>query len=759
MKLHKCIWVLGLAAAPLAAQDAREIALENADFEQVGEPGSLPGWTGTANAQSGYRFVHSGRDGEEGKRFARLESVEAEEAAPFGAIYQMVDPENLRGRRVRLTARVRLAEGASEHLGLWLRVDRPGDTLGYFDNMKDRPIRSREWAEYTIEGDVAPDATRVMLGVLMTGKGAAEFDTVRLSDIGAAQGTPPPVQAARPRFGPPRDSAIEGDAAPAPVTPRGMENLAAFARLYGLVRWFHPADTAADADWDRVAIAAIPLVERAATSGELASALRAAFAPLAPQLVVEAGAVEDLPAMPALSGDVRRWKHVGLGGTGRGYSSVRETVPAAAQRPALREALPGGVSFVMPLTVGAAQEDVGTQVIDPAKPEGWVPAGFDRTTRLAATIAGWAMLDHFYPYWDTVDVDWDAELRARLAEAAIAGNDDAFAGVLERLVEPLADGHGRIIYRSRFRAGLPLEWQWIEDRLIITAVGEGAEGLEVGMAVDSIDGVAIETVLDAEMAQISGSAQNKRNVAVLRARWFSGPVQRVLGVTTEGAGRREVALASVPGDLAYAVQAERPEVVEELEPGILYVDLTRWDDTIFEASLDRMAQAKGIVFDLRGYPKGSPDWIDHLITQPSRSPDFQRPVFTAPDAAATYPDSGGWQLEPKQPHVGAERVFLTDARAVSYSESLLGTVQGNGLGPIIGSPTAGANGNRSDFLLPGGYGLSFTGMRVTNHDGTLQHIRGVIPDIAVAPTIAGIRAGRDEVLEAGLAELRRRMAD
>jgi hypothetical protein len=41
---------------------------------------------------------------------------------------------------------------------------------------------------------------------------------------------------------------------------------------------------------------------------------------------------------------------------------------------------------------------------------------------------------------------------------------------------------------------------------------------------------------------------------------------------------------------------------------------------------------------------------------------------------------------------------------------------------------------------------------VTRHDGrSTFHLHGMQPDIAASPTIAGVRAGRDEVLERGLA--------
>jgi hypothetical protein len=42
-------------------------------------------------------------------------------------------------------------------------------------------------------------------------------------------------------------------------------------------------------------------------------------------------------------------------------------------------------------------------------------------------------------------------------------------------------------------------------------------------------------------------------------------------------------------------------------------------------------------------------------------------------------------------------------------------------------------------------------MRVTRHDGTTRrHLIGIAPDVPLAPTIDGIRRGRDELLDAAV---------
>src|SRR3954470_5947708 len=85
---------------------------------------------------------------------------------------------------------------------------------------------------------------------------------------------------------------------PRPLSQRGTANLTAFARLLALVRFFHPSDAVAAADWNRVAVAGIGAVEGAEDPTALARALEGFFRPLAPTLRVypQGQRPEEMPA-------------------------------------------------------------------------------------------------------------------------------------------------------------------------------------------------------------------------------------------------------------------------------------------------------------------------------------------------------------------------------------------------------------------------------------------------------------------------------
>jgi hypothetical protein len=363
--------------------------VRNADFEDGQLNAAPPGWMApSAVGTAGYSAVVTDETPATGSRCLVLASTTPSPSS-FGNVMQMFDAAPYRGQRVTYRARVRTDQGSRAQL--WLRVDRPGNLVGSFDNMGDRPITSTTWSEYRIEAEIAPDATVIAFGLLLPQAGRAWLDSVAMEFTTIDTG---PVE-------PPR--AIAG---------RGLDNLVAFTRLFGYVRYFHPSDEAAATDWDRFAIDGVRAIEAAATPQDLATKLDALFRPVAPTLSVFVGSKPPpLPAAlskPAAGAPrITSWKHTGVGASlpkpqmFQPYSSVRETRDAAGPEadPAapLTFDLGGGVSARVPI---ALWTDGGTlpksPKAEPPSPRGATAA--DRATRIADIIIAWNVFQHFYPY-------------------------------------------------------------------------------------------------------------------------------------------------------------------------------------------------------------------------------------------------------------------------------------------------------------------------------------------------------------------------
>ncbi len=171
------------AAKPAEAIDP----LKNADFE-IGKAGEPPaGWI--VPAIPNYRVETSDKQPHAGKQCAVVQRDADAEPRQFGNLMQSIDATPFRGKRVRFRAAVRTdVEGDGNQAQLWFRVDLVAAdgtrSVGAFDNMQDRPIKSSDWKHYEIVGDVPGDAQRIAVGMLLLGKGKAWLDDASFEIVG-----------------------------------------------------------------------------------------------------------------------------------------------------------------------------------------------------------------------------------------------------------------------------------------------------------------------------------------------------------------------------------------------------------------------------------------------------------------------------------------------------------------------------------------------------------------------------------------------
>jgi hypothetical protein len=122
-----------------------------------------------------------------------------------------------------------------------------------------------------------------------------------------------------------------------------IDNVAAFARLYGVVRFFYPSDAAAALDWNRFAVRGTSLVRMARDAAELEAVLEQLVAPLGPG--IEIGV--KLPAPAAVTGTAEplvAWRYLGAGFSASGgpYQAKRtHRAPATATFATLMQTVAG----------------------------------------------------------------------------------------------------------------------------------------------------------------------------------------------------------------------------------------------------------------------------------------------------------------------------------------------------------------------------------------------------------------------------------
>lgn len=413
----------------------------------------------------------------------------------------------------------------------------------------------------------------------------------------------------------------------------------------------------------------------------------------------------------------------------------------------------GGLRLRMPLVL--ASGGGRTRPAAAARPLSLTPTWSvsDQATRLAAVLATWGTLALFYPYFPEVRVDWSSELKPALEAASRARSPKETHSVLARLVSRLADGHGRVLHPGARLTGLvPLAFRRIEGAFVVAGGLEPYLNLApVGSEVLSLDGVSASRAYARMADETSAPTEGFRAYIVPWALSLGPPgTLRRLEVRSPDRSVRELIVPMLDRDeMIDRVRETRPRNGTQVRAGIFYLDLDTLDDTTWRPLLDDLSKARAIIFDARGYPsKFAFEIISHLIDREISSPFFDVPLVGATGVFGY--DRTQWTMRPRAPRLRADAVFLIDGRAASAAETFLQMVRDHKLGLLVGEPTGGTNGNVTSFRVPGGFTVRFTGMRVTSLRGVVIHGRGIEPDYLAHSTLAGLRAGHDEVLEEGL---------
>ena len=135
-----------------------------------------------------------------------------------------------------------------------------------------------------------------------------------------------------------------------------------------------------------------------------------------------------------------------------------------------------------------------------------------------------------------------------------------------------------------------------------------------------------------------------------------------------------------------------------------------------------------------------------------KSPDWNVPIKSSPEK--TKFKTTNWSIKPKKKTFEVPIVFLTDASIISYGETVMQMVKHYKLGTIVGTNTAGCNGNATRFMTPVFNVWYYTGMYVENIDGSQLYNIGIIPDYYVENTADDIVNGRDRQMEKALEVLK-----
>jgi C-terminal processing protease CtpA/Prc len=400
----------------------------------------------------------------------------------------------------------------------------------------------------------------------------------------------------------------------------------------------------------------------------------------------------------------------------------------------------------------------------------------DADHRLLGLFRFWTVIEHFFPYKHLMDRDWSTLVADFIPRFEANKSTLDYQTTMTELAVCLQDSHVNIANAQVLEehCGLfspPVNVSVLEKETVITALREqdlkATTGLALGDVILAIDGEPVAQ-RRARIAQHIPSSTPQALCRAVNGQLLRGPKDSTVRLHIRGADgpeRDATIKRTVPWrSVAYPPDRDTPAVYQVLPSGYGYIDLDRLAFSEVDKAMAAIQATPAAIFDIRGYPQGTGFRIaprlvaghQHIVGAIFRRP-YWRGDWIGNDDASTSEHVFAQQLASNNaPRYAGKVVVLINEQAQSQSEHTCMAFAAATDVTFIGSPTAGANGDITNFILPGNLVVTFTGHDVRHPDGRQLQRIGIQPHVYVRPTIAGIRAGRDEVLEAAVSYLQAR---
>lgn len=391
--------------------------------------------------------------------------------------------------------------------------------------------------------------------------------------------------------------------------------------------------------------------------------------------------------------------------------------------------------------------------------------------KIAGLGKAWAEARFNFANFDLIaGTNWDSLYQAYIPRVAAAPNTDAYYKVLQQFYQHLRDGHTTIYqparYWQKFAAVLPLELRWVEGKVVVVknlSTKKEDAHIKPGMEVVKFAGQPILAYIQKEISPyLSFSTPQDSTERIYRYELTPGVAgsSETLELRTAAGKTFTHTLQRIP---VQQMQQRYPLAsFTVLKGNFGYLTLNSFNDTgvvrIFDSLFAQISKTDALVIDIRNNGGGNGQNGFEILGCLTKQAFYTgktairkyMPVGRAWNNPETI-DISGWDWKPYKEQLYAKPVvLLTGAATYSAAEDFTSAFRSINRGKVFGQPTGGSTGQPVSFNLPGGGGGRVCAKRDYLWDGTEFVGIGIAPDVLVTPTIKGIAAGRDEVLDAAV---------
>ncbi|MGY3791352.1 S41 family peptidase [Aquimarina sp. 433] len=726
----KKILITSLAILFLHFSYAQTKEKYNLGFEDHAKGKSLSdGWIKWGN----YELVIDA-DAHSGKKSGKI--ISDESGSSFGSIAYRI-PANYEGKKIKLEGFMKIRNVEKGFAGLLLRVDGDGSSLA-FDNMQNQQITgTKEWAKYSITLDYPKEAEKIFIAGILSGRGEAWFDDFTLSIDGKNVQTLKEVEKELPKAKLDKEFDKGSLIDISYVSPEKVDDLALLGRVWGFLKYHHPEIAKGNHNWDYELFRFLPKYIKAQNNSER------------DQLIIDW--IESL-------GKIELCK------------KCKPTNEIAALKPDLKwvynqsDALKEKLFYVYNNRAQGKQyyvqvdPNIGNAIFKNENPYTKMTYP-DQGFRLLSVYRYWNMIHYFFPNKHLMDDDWNTKLADYIPKFLNAKDELAYELVAIQLIGDIQDTHANIwrgadkINEWKGNNFSPLAVRFVEDNLVVTDYYnpelKGETGLQIGDIINKINGKSIKELIKEKSKYYPASnvASMLRDISADLLR--SNKNQLNVEFTTADSKTVSKSIKLYPSDslnLYHWYKPSKEKSYKMLENNIGYITLQNIKEEDIPVIKSEFIDTKGIIIDIRNYPSTFVPFSlgSYFVSSPTPFVKFTSVNIDNP-GEFTFTDN--LKVANSGKTYKGKLVVLVNELSQSQAEYTSMAFRAGDNTTVIGSTTAGADGNVSSIFLPGGLKTMISGIGILYPDGKETQRIGIVPDIEVKPTIKGIRAGKDELLE------------
>ncbi|UHG94769.1 S41 family peptidase [Spirosoma oryzicola] len=378
--------------------------------------------------------------------------------------------------------------------------------------------------------------------------------------------------------------------------------------------------------------------------------------------------------------------------------------------------------------------------------------------RLLGLFRYWNIIEYFHPAKYAMTQPWSQVLPQFIPRFQQAIDTLRYQRVLQQLISATHDGHAELVIPPAYRLSWtkpalfpPFDYRLLTDSLLVTGYLHDSlsqlDDIRRGDRLIRIGDHSITELIDDQAPDYSGSNRSAL-IRQLLPVLLTGS-QPVVQIDLIRDGQRVQKTMHRYHFERFGYRPPLPVPTKTVPPTIGYVDLGTLSVGEVKQVMEQYRNRQGIIFDVRSYPKGTFQRIcEYLNPAPKGFARYTKPDLSSP---GRFIWSEVQYVGRKNPDYYRGKVaILCNSRTQSAGESTCMALRTAPQAKIIGTPSAGANGDVSYVTFPGGYQTRFSGRGVYTLDRQLILGPGVPIDIDATPSAADYLSGTDRALQAAI---------